>query len=585
LSFFSELKRRKVLKVGGAYLVIAWGLIQVATTLAPVLNLPDWAPRLITLLVLLGFPVAVLLSWMLDVTPEGIRVDAATPGNKRIYAFVVVLAAVAVGWYWKGRAALSGDLAEARSIAVLPFVNMSGDPKNDYFSDGISEEILNVLARTPDLQVAARTSSFAFKGQAKEVPEIARDLHVRMVLEGSVRQQGDRVRITAQLIDASTGFHLWSQTYDRELKDVFAIQDDIAKAIGEELQVQVGGARPAGTESQDTVSPEAHDLYLRGLALWQARTEQSLWDARDVFERATAADPGFARAFAGLALAYSVLPDYTARISYEDAFARGREAAERALALDPLLPEAYAALGDIEMGDNRMVTAVALLRRAIEMSPSFASAHQWLGSALAGTGNVAEGITSLRRAAQLDPRSAIVANNYATVLIMAGRNADAIAESERCLGFEPDSRLCLETDAFALLLQDGPEAARAALLRWAAATGPGRDPQVEQVLAALEGKGDRRATARLLASFSQLEINDPTLPVLFSNLETPTLLVLLGEPELAIDYIVRGAEDKFGSPTWGMALPAVDPIRCDPRFREAARKLGFDDPRVAQVCG
>ena len=250
MSLVSELKRRKVFKVAVAYLVVAWVVIQVVTTVAPQLGVPDWAPRLITLVVLLGFPVALVLSWVFDVTPEGIRADASSSGNKVAYGLGVVLVATALGWYWRSRPAPAGDASDARSIAVLPFVNMSGDPKQEYFSDGISEEILNVLARTPDLDVAARTSSFAFKGQTKEVPEIARELNVRMVLEGSVRQQKDRVRITAQLIDAQSGYHLWSQTYDRNLTDIFAIQDEIAQAIGSELQVQVGGAHQAASETR-----------------------------------------------------------------------------------------------------------------------------------------------------------------------------------------------------------------------------------------------------------------------------------------------------------------------------------------------
>ncbi len=209
-------------------------------------------------------------------------------------------------------------LASERSIAVLPFVNMSGDPDNEYFSDGISEEILNVLAGTPELQVAARTSSFSFKGKPMEVPEIAAALNVRMVLEGSVRRQGDTVRITAQLIDAQNGFHVWSQTYDRKLEDIFAIQDEIARAIGEELKVKIAGSSREGKGAGGPPNLASHDLYLRGMALWHTRGEQELWDAIAAFEEAAALDPKSAQAFAGLALAYSVVGGYSARVPFAE---------------------------------------------------------------------------------------------------------------------------------------------------------------------------------------------------------------------------------------------------------------------------
>jgi adenylate cyclase len=276
MSLIAELKRRKVFKVGAAYLIVGWLLIQVAATIAPQLNLPEWSPRLITFVILLGFPIAILLAWVLDLTPDGIKLDAAPIGNKRIFVIVAILLALSIGWYWRGRHAQDTLGVDARSVAVLPFINMSGDKDNEYFSDGISEEILNVLARTPELRVAARTSSFSFKGGNKEVPEIAKELNVRMVLEGSVRKQGERVRITAQLIDASSGYHVWSQTYDRDLKDIFAIQDEIAQAIASELKVKLADAVTGATTSPDTADLVAYDLYLKGLALWQARGESNL---------------------------------------------------------------------------------------------------------------------------------------------------------------------------------------------------------------------------------------------------------------------------------------------------------------------
>ena len=262
--------------MGVALSRIGWLLIQVSSTVAPQLNLPE-GPRLVTFVILLGF----------DRVGAGVgfrrypkaSAHKAPVGNKRVIAVAAILVALAFGWYWKTRPAPVSAVADARSIAVLPFVNMSDDKGNDYFSDGISEEILNVLARMSDLHVAARTSSFSFRKQEKEIPTIAQELKVRMVLEGSVRKQGERVRVTAQLIDASNGFHVWSQTFDRDLKDIFAIQDEIANAIANELQLKLETARPNGAGVADTADMAAYDSYLKGMALWQARGGKNLHDA------------------------------------------------------------------------------------------------------------------------------------------------------------------------------------------------------------------------------------------------------------------------------------------------------------------
>ncbi len=404
----AKLRRRKVVQWGVVYAAGAWGLLQGLAYVSATFDWPRQLQQMATLTLLIGLPIVLVTAWY-----------HGDKGQQRVTAAELVIISLLFllggGIFWRydhashvvspaalpaGATAVTSaahPAVSARSIAVLPFVNMSGDPANEYFSDGISEEILNVLARVPDLSVAARTSSFQFKGEKRDVEQIAAQLKVRMVLEGSVRKQADRVRITAQLIDAQTGFHVWSETYDRELKDIFAIQDEIAKAIGEELKVRVVGAAAAGTSVSGTKNLKAHDLYLRGLALWQVRRDEQLWAAINSFQQAIAADPEFAEAWGGLALCYAVIPDYTVRISDNDAYASAREAAERALVLDPTLAEAYAALGNIENTDLHYETAIALLKRAIALKPSFATAHQWLGTTLMVTGKM-RGESRLARA-------------------------------------------------------------------------------------------------------------------------------------------------------------------------------------------
>ena len=345
-----------------------------------------------------------------------------------------------------------------------------------------------MLAGTPELQVAARTSSFSFKGKPMEVPEIAAALNVRMVLEGSVRQQGDKVRITAQLIDAQNGFHLWSQTYDRKLEDIFAIQDEIARAIGDELKVKIASPTSPGQDSAGTRNLEAYDLYLRGMALWHTRNEEKLWQAVDLFNQAIAADPKFAQAYGGLGLAYAVIPDYSARISYENAFRLVTDAAGMALGLDPTLPEPYVALSAPASWERRRNTAITLYRRAIAIRPSFATAYQWLGTDTMMAGDPQAGLVALDRASELDPRSLVVANNRAYVLLTLGRVADARATCERVLAFAPDYRGCQIRVAFAELLRGDPEAARP-YLHAIARTGDGSAlPLVDEVVDALKGR-------------------------------------------------------------------------------------------------
>ena len=592
MSLIAELQRRSVFKVAVAYLVVGWLVIQVAATVAPQMGLPEWTPRMVTLVVMLGFPLALMLAWVFDVTPEGLKIEPAATGNKRMYTVAAVLAALAIGWFLRGpgsgttdsldgtRTAIAG--AAARSIAVLPFANMSGDPNHEYFSDGISEEILNVLARTPELSVAARTSSFAYKGKVQDIPQIARDLKVRMVLEGSVRKQGERVRITAQLIDAETGYHAWSQTYDRDLKDIFAIQDEIARAIGAELKVRVGGA--AGVSASGTTDIEAHDLYLRALSLWQLRREVELWQAIEVLEQSVAKDPRYAQAYGGLALAYAVLPDYSDKISYADAYVRAADAASMALALDPTMAVPYAVLATIAVNERRRRTAQALFERAIALQPSFATAHQWFGTSFVSAGDPAPGLAYSERSTALDPRSRVVGNNHALVLMALARYDDARAVCERVLEFAPDYAFCHNQIGLIEMMRGEPEKARAFYVRTAELVNPSALPLVGRVVDALQGHGDRRAVARQLAAFSARAWIDQGSGTIFGTADTPPILVLLGEPGLALDYLERVAPETSSGAEWGMAMPTLDPIRCQPRFVALAKQIKFDDRRAVETC-
>ncbi len=266
-SFFDELKRRNVFKVGAAYLVVAWLAVQAASIGFPAFDAPPWALRIFILIALLGFPIAVVLAWAFDITRDGVRLDANTSGGKRIFAAAALLIVLALGWYFYGQPSFrKGDMAtptaaSPNSIAVLPFANMSGKADEDYFSDGMTEELLNVLAKIPKLSVVARTSVFEFKGKGGDVREIGRKLGVSHIVEGSVRRDGPEVRITAQLVRVADGFHIWSESYDRKLESVFALQDEIAQRIGAALKVSLGVAAPVAARAP--IDPKPTTSILR----------------------------------------------------------------------------------------------------------------------------------------------------------------------------------------------------------------------------------------------------------------------------------------------------------------------------------
>ena len=590
--FIARLKQRKLVQWALAYVAFAFALIQVLDVVAQRFGWPDQLEKLLILALAIGFLIALVIAWY-----HGER------GAQRVSSTEIVilalLLAIGGGLLWRYEriapstsssldAAAHPDAsaisANRKSIAVLPFVNMSGDKDNEYFSDGVSEEILNVLARTPDLHVAARTSSFSFQGKAMEIPAIARALGVRMVLEGSVRKQGDRVRIAAQLIDASTDDEVWSQTYDRELKDIFAIQDQIAKAIGDELKVKLAGTPQPGKNSVGTTNVKAYDLYLRGIALWQTRRGDALWQAIDLFDQSTRADPKFAQGYAGQALVYAVIGDYSVRIPYAETMARATDSAERALALDPSSAEAYAALGQVATYELRRATADALLSRAVELRPSFATAYQWRGTLLTSSGDLAGGLASQERSSALDPRSLVVAENHAFALRTLGRDADAKAVCMRILAFAPTYVGCMADVVMTDLQLHDYANARAMLERLAAALNPSAAAQGRELTDALAGHGDRHALAVRYAALPLQSKLDPASGNVLEDYDLAAVIVLLGERELALNYLEHIAAEAGGNADWAVMFPAMDPIRCEPRFVAVVKKMKTTDPYYAKVC-
>ncbi|MGH8164729.1 MAG: tetratricopeptide repeat protein, partial [Rhodanobacteraceae bacterium] len=313
--------------------------------------------------------------------------------------------------------------------------------------------------------------------------------------------------------------------------------------------------------------------------------EDNLWQALKQFELAAAADPKFAEAYAGQALVYVILPDWSARITYDESFARARDNAERALSLDPSLPEPYIALGYLADGDRRRATAQALYRRAIALRPSFASAYQWLGNSLWSGGRLESGAAMLERASVLDPRSAIIANNHGMALIALGRYADAKVLCEAILKSVPDNHSCLESTGFAALQLGDFNLARSLFARYAAVTNPGAQAEVNDVFDALQGHGDRHAIAIRMAAFQPQSATDPGSGNAFQAYVIPTLLVELGEPQLALANLQAWAySDRAGMSEWAVMQPALGPLHCDPGFVALVRKIKTSDPHYAKLC-
>jgi adenylate cyclase len=399
-AFWAELKRRRVVRVIVLYAIGGWIVIEVTSTVSPNLNLPDWTVKLVTILVALGFVIAIVLAWAFDIGPGGVHrtasVDDAGVGSRQHAD------GSAEGAEARDRVSQSpAESDERKSIAVLPFVNLSGDVENEYFSDGISEEILNLMVKLPQLRVASRTSSFMFKGKEVSIPTVAAELGVDTVLEGSVRRAGDRVRITAQLIDASTDSHLWSETYDREMKDVFAIQDDIAQSITDALEMTLSPKERRAIHNVATSDARAYDFYLRGRSYMYTMTQRDYEYAIRMFQQAIDLDAKYALAYAGLADAYSHMYRYAdgSRKNAEKA----KEASEKAIALDPDSSEARASRGLAMFISEEYAEAEREFEKAIELNPNLFEAYYYFGLAHSSQGEFEKAADMYLKAMEVNP--------------------------------------------------------------------------------------------------------------------------------------------------------------------------------------
>ena len=493
-NLFAELRRRNVLRMAGLYLIGSWLITQVAGTVLPMFDAPAWLPRSIVVLLAIGFVPTMMFSWIYELTPEGLKRDAEVPldqsighqTGRRIDRMISATLVLALAYFAVDKFALAPrrEAAQLRqqaeqlqqgqktagepaptaapavsdqSIAVLPFVNMSSDKEQEYFSDGITEELLNLLAKIPQLQVTARTSSFAFKGKDIGITEVARQLHVAHVLEGSVRKSGNAVRITAQLINAATDTHLWSETYDRKLDDIFAVQDEIAADVVKQLKVSLLGAAPKAR----TTDPEAYALYLQGVQLGRQFTAEAFKQSDALYRKVLAIDPRYAPAWHGLSRNFANETSL-GTLSNKEGYAQAREAATKALAIDPDYASAHASLGWIAMyGDNDFAGAAEHFKHALALDPADSDVLRNSATLLQNLDRMDEALALGEAVVRRDPVNVTAFFNLGVVQRIAGRFDAAITSFHTVLSLAPNRSTAHAELGNALLLKGDAQGALA----------------------------------------------------------------------------------------------------------------------------
>jgi TolB-like protein/Tfp pilus assembly protein PilF len=581
-NFFSELKRRNVIRAAILYVGAVWALAQGISQLGPSLGAPEWATRWFLVAAAIGFPAWIVLAWFYEFTPEGLKresdIDPADTmahrtGRKLDFAIIGVLS-LAVVLLLTDRFVLRHGVNETtaapiseKSIAVLPFVNMSEDKANEYFSDGISEELLNLLAKIPQLQVTARTSSFAFKGKETSIPEIARTLHVAHVLEGSVRKAGNSVRITAQLIKAGTDTHLWSQTYDRKLDDIFAIQDEIAADVVKQLKVTLLGAAPKAR----TTDPEAYALYLQAVQLGHQSTAEQFQQSDALYRKVLAIDPHYAPAWYGLACNFG---DETGQglLPGKEGFAKTREAAVKALAIDPDYAPAHAQLGWIAIyGDSDLAGAAQHLERALALDPADLSVLNTSATLLQSLGRLDEALALDEAVVRRDPASVGVRYNLGYHQRTAGRLDAAIASFRTVLSLSPSFEGAHCQLGLALLLKADAKGALAEIEQ--------ETSEIYKMIGlpmayhALGRKAD--SDAALAALIAKYEKEAP------SNIAS--VYAYRGEADKAVEWLDKAVEYGDGGLGEIVTDSLFDNINDDPRWLAFLRKIGKAPDQLAKI--
>jgi adenylate cyclase len=537
-NLWSELKRRRVIRVVVLYAIAGWIVIEVASTVLPNLNLPDWSVTLVTVLVALGFIIAVMLAWAFDIGPGGVHKTAPAHTPEETAGTAEAPVTEQPSKKVKSEETSAGTDGR-KTIAVLPFVNMSGEAENEYFSDGISEEILNLLVKLPKLKVSSRTSSFAFKGKDFDIPEVAGRLGVSTVLEGSVRRAGERVRITAQLIETDSDSHLWSETYDRELKDVFAIQDDIAQSIVDALEVTLTPMERRSIQYVATSDAAAYDYYLRGRKYFYAMTAQDFQHAISMYENAISLDANYALAYAGIADTHSNIYRYADATPLHAS--KALEASQKAIELDRDSAEARVSRGLALFINEQYDEAERHFEKSIQLNPNLFESYYFYALGCAAQGDFEKAVRLFTRASEVNPADYQSPTFLRQALTSLGRHEDAMVAGMRAfevirkhLDMHPDDSRALYLGAGALSALGQRDKA----LEWA-----GR--------ALASGKDEPMVLYNVACTFAKI-----------------------GDKDKAIELLKRAVDLGWGDRAWMETDSALNNIRDDERFQMLLARLG-----------
>jgi serine/threonine-protein kinase len=580
-SFFSELKRRNVYKVAVAYAVVGWLVIQVATQVFPFLEIPNWIVRVVIALVAIGFPISLVIAWAFEATPEGIKrtaiADAEGEQSRgRFWIYLIIVGALLsvslflLGRYTAGNAILRNNAATTaaaqKSIAVLPLLNESGDPADEYFSDGLSEELIAALGQIKNLKVIGRSSSFRFKDRKEEPKTIGEKLGVSALLEGTVRKQGDRVRIVAELIKAADGTELWSRIFDRELKDIFAVQAEIAQAVAASLELTLLGDKDTTAVCAATQNAEAHNAYLQGHFYFARRNVEDYRKAISFFDEAIRIDPDYALAYAERAEAWTFIGDLNPEHKKE-AWAAAKRDAEKAVAVGPNLAEAHAALGWVRFfSEWKFAEGLAELKRARELAPANPTANDLLARVLIYVNQIAEAEKLARQAIELDPLAYLARGNLARILLAEGKLEEADAEARKSAELQPAGAGNHRWQVVVAVLRgDGEEALREAQLE------PNEGYHRFELALAYYARGDRAAADAALAD---MVANDRNLLAY----QIAEVYAWRGETDKAFEWL----QIAYDNHDTGILSLLIDPLmrglRSDPRYKIMVEKIGLPTP-------
>jgi adenylate cyclase len=582
---FSELKRRNVYKVAITYAVVAWLLIQAASILLPTFEAPAWVMKAFVVFLALGFVISVMISWAFEATPEGLKrtedvppdVAAKLPtwSRRKFATFIIGVAVIAAGLlayqFLRAPRSTITSSAENKSIAVLPFVNMSADKNDEYLSDGVSEELITALSKITGLQVKARTSSFAFKGKNEDIQKIGELLHVSHLLEGSVAKAGNKLRITAQLIQASDGNHLWSDTYDRDMQDIFAVRSEVAQQVAATLKIRLLGEEKRKIDKKPTENIEAYNLYRQGRYYGDNVSEEGIKKALPFFQQAIQKDPRFAMAYAGMADTYVAAAD--AFIAPREAFSKAKEAALKAIELDDTLAEAHASLGLLHYHyDWDWAAAEKEFKRALVLNPQSAWSYALYAQFLGGMGRVDEANDQGRRALEIDPLSATARWCLGWAFLNAGRSDEAIEQISKAMELNPNSAWA-RTFLGRAYLTKGMQQRGIEEMETARRDGPD-DVFVLGLLGYGYAVTGRRADAfKVLHSLDEMEKHRYV-----SRAARVYVYAGLGDNDKAFEWLEKAYQERSDALAWFRQEPESKSLRSDPRFAALMRKVGFTEP-------